>query len=244
MSKLELIQAYVGGEIGRRDFVRGLTVLGVSSAAALAYAHRLAPSAVAAGGGAPGGGFVMRAQQADEDYPSTISQPELVQALQILIEIDQLLLERVDAFIGRFSDEEVGSVAGAAVLDRLQEARNRIQERLDAETALLDQVSVAPSGVAARKVSLRAQTQIPDDPQESYRYLADLLDTQAALYVLVVPGTPDPEARQTMMSMALPVARQAAFARILAGLEATASSFEEGITPDEADDQVEATVSS
>jgi hypothetical protein len=43
MSRQELVDAYVSGQIGRRAFVRGLVALGVSAGAATAYAAALNP---------------------------------------------------------------------------------------------------------------------------------------------------------------------------------------------------------
>jgi hypothetical protein len=43
VSRQDLVQAYVSGQIGRRAFVRGLVALGVSTSAAAAYATALNP---------------------------------------------------------------------------------------------------------------------------------------------------------------------------------------------------------
>jgi hypothetical protein len=51
MSKHEVVEAYLQGRIDRREFVRRLTLTGVSAAAALAYAASLGDSAAAAPGG-------------------------------------------------------------------------------------------------------------------------------------------------------------------------------------------------
>ncbi len=48
MTRHEAVQAYLAGRIDRREFVRRLTVAGVSTAAALTYAHSLTSSASAA----------------------------------------------------------------------------------------------------------------------------------------------------------------------------------------------------
>jgi hypothetical protein len=44
MSRQDLVDAYVSGQVGRRAFVRGLVALGVSASAAAAYADALKPS--------------------------------------------------------------------------------------------------------------------------------------------------------------------------------------------------------
>ncbi len=45
MSKRELVDSYVAGRISRRMFVRGLLTVGVTAAAAVAYADTLAVGA-------------------------------------------------------------------------------------------------------------------------------------------------------------------------------------------------------
>lgn len=48
VSKNQIVEAYLQGQIDRREFVRRLTTVGVSSAAAIAYAQSLAAPAAAA----------------------------------------------------------------------------------------------------------------------------------------------------------------------------------------------------
>jgi hypothetical protein len=48
MSKHEVVDAYLKGRIDRREFVRRLTLAGVSTAAAIAYAQTLSTSSAAA----------------------------------------------------------------------------------------------------------------------------------------------------------------------------------------------------
>lgn len=49
MSNQELVNAYTDGRISRRTLVRGLVAAGVSTGAAVSYAHLLAPEASGAG---------------------------------------------------------------------------------------------------------------------------------------------------------------------------------------------------
>ena len=49
MSREQLVSAYLHGDLGRRQFVRGLVALGVSLTAALGYAEMNPPAAHAAG---------------------------------------------------------------------------------------------------------------------------------------------------------------------------------------------------
>jgi len=65
MSKHEVVEAYLHGRIDRREFIRRLTVAGVSTAAAMAYAHSLSSPVAAAPAGRGTHGLVASFQ----DYP-------------------------------------------------------------------------------------------------------------------------------------------------------------------------------
>lgn len=65
MSKHEVVEAYLHGRIDRREFIRRLTVAGVSTAAAMAYAQSLSSPAAAAPAARGTHGFVSSFQ----DYP-------------------------------------------------------------------------------------------------------------------------------------------------------------------------------
>ncbi|MBA2348515.1 MAG: hypothetical protein H0V81_09505, partial [Solirubrobacterales bacterium] len=53
MSKQELVEGYICGDVTRRTFVRRLTAMGVSLAAALSYAELLQPATASAAPGEP-----------------------------------------------------------------------------------------------------------------------------------------------------------------------------------------------
>ena len=63
MSKHEVVEAYLRGQIDRREFIRRLTLAGVSSAAAVAYAQSLGTASAAT---APGKHGLVASYQ---DYP-------------------------------------------------------------------------------------------------------------------------------------------------------------------------------
>ena len=54
MSKHQVVEAYLRGQIGRREFIRRLTLAGVSSAAAVAYAQSLGSASAATAPGKHG----------------------------------------------------------------------------------------------------------------------------------------------------------------------------------------------
>jgi len=63
VSKNEIVTAYLNGRIDRRQFVKRLTAVGVSSAAAMAYAQSLASPATASGTTRDSNGFVAARMQ-------------------------------------------------------------------------------------------------------------------------------------------------------------------------------------
>lgn len=67
MTKHEVVAAYLAGRIDRREFIRKLTLAGVSAGAAVAYAETLSRSAAAQGAGRGVRGYVTAFQ--DGEYP-------------------------------------------------------------------------------------------------------------------------------------------------------------------------------
>ena len=241
MTKHQLIQAYADGDIGRRDFVRRLSALGVSSAAALAYAHSLAPRA-AAGGSAGRGGFVMRAQQGgDGEYGTAIQLGGDDEAVLSALEAVEVVQDLLDEGLGRFSEDDFtsfncGSPDVYEELQRLYEQRATHLEVLD---SLFDQVVGAPArNVNARMAGLRLQSD-SDSPEEFLAKLRDALDVEAGLFTGLVPAVEDGEVRQTMMSIASVKARHAAYVRTLTGRSGYPDAFEEAISPEEANARLE-----
>jgi len=70
VSKNEIVTAYLNGRIDRRQFVKRLTAVGVSSAAAMAYAQSLASPATASGTTRDSNGFVAARMQAYTPVPT------------------------------------------------------------------------------------------------------------------------------------------------------------------------------
>jgi len=68
MSKHQVIGEYLAGRIDRRGVIVKLTTVGVSAAAAIAYADTMAQSVAASGAGKDARGYVM-AFQSTSNYP-------------------------------------------------------------------------------------------------------------------------------------------------------------------------------
>lgn len=73
MSRHEVVDAYLHGRIDRREFVRRLTLAGVSTAAAVAYAQTLTAPASAATASRNGRGLIVAHQ---DDYPPVADSDE------------------------------------------------------------------------------------------------------------------------------------------------------------------------
>ncbi|MEA2523224.1 MAG: hypothetical protein QOF73_451 [Thermomicrobiales bacterium] len=237
MTKHELIRAYVAGRIGRRDFVRNLTALGVSGAAATAYAQSLAPAASAAGVRRDAQGLIVRAQQADDSYGG-IDLGELIELIRRLLRLIQLLLALLDELL-----------AGLNVKVALQTADDLEQNDLDELATLRTQL--AQHRDALRTLLRDLGGDLPADPSvtggadatQTLGDLALLLNGLVAVFAAVIPGIAgsDEKAvalRRTLTSIALVEARQAAFVNRLLGEPAFPETFEQEATPDEIDDLI------
>ncbi|UJA20607.1 hypothetical protein HJD18_10580 [Thermoleophilia bacterium SCSIO 60948] len=88
MSNEELVNAYAQGRVSRRTMIQGLVAAGVSTGAAVSYAHLLAPERAKAGGR----GFA-------DEYPST--------CLDEYPSVDMLIVDRKIAVVRREAELRV-----------------------------------------------------------------------------------------------------------------------------------------
>ena len=199
MTKIELIDAYVRGEIDRRGFISKLAALGVSATAAAAYAGSLAPGASAASH-TQSAGFVMRAQIDWDEYGA-----EFLEALiQTIIAIIRSILEQI------FSNVSMDDfrAAGLSTQDiaQLQAARSQIEEQahaLDAHfgTAKTSQPRAEVSGTLAEQLSALAA--------EYNRY--------ASVLARMAPAAEQAEQRELLTAVGFAASRQAALTNRVAG---------------------------
>ena len=221
MSKQELIRLYSKGLLPRRDFVRRLTLTGVSAGAAIGYAQSLAPSASAAV--RP---LDLRRQA---DYGGPINSGDLDEAIQTLNAILDTLIDYFSGAFDQFNSGDFADFLGGDVdvfgqlqtlLDQLQTER----DTLGAETGSGTSLDVQP-----------AQSGSVDD------FLADLgdvLDVMVQLYAGLIGAAEDVELRQTLASLGLVKGEQASFVRTLRGLGAFPSALETPIDAAEARNQI------
>jgi hypothetical protein len=215
MTRHELIDAFVSGKIGRRDFVRRMTALGVSAGAALAYANTLVPGAAAAGpASAP---YVMRFQAQETVYGTACTLTSDADGATAVDAALQQVAAILNGMLDAFDDTDIPE------LDALEQMSSDLTDELDAVgTVVTDLGGTVP-------------TPPPDetftDPDEALSALFDALSAAVALFAGVVPAISDGEARQTLMNVALAVAANKGFAAGLAGEPPVSGPVEQPVCP-------------
>lgn len=219
MGKHELIEAFVRGDIDRRQFVSRLTMLGVSSGAAIAYASSLGQSAAAAPVGS-GAGFIMRAQDADDpDYGTAI----LIEVIEALEEVAARIQNRILAVMAALEEVLDGAVE-ERVLGILERIRQQQQEHFDAVIAQLRALAGADAGVESEDGDGDEEF---DSPEEFMTTLADRFDELTRMYAAIVPATLDGATRQLLMNIASVASRHAALVSFFADGDPIPGAFEE-----------------
>jgi hypothetical protein len=221
MTKRDLIEAYIRGDVDRRQFVSRLTMLGVSGGAAVAYATSLGQGAMA-GPAKPQAGYVMRAQATDDgDYGIIV---DLIEALQAVAAAIQDLILAVLSALSQFASGDFGP----GQFETLQTVQNQQQEHLDAVNALL----TANGGAAAGATRLGFQTQQFASPDEFLTALSEGFEKLTANYAGVVPAVDNLEARTTLMSVASVANRHASVVNNFAGVPEFPNTFQPAEVPE------------
>jgi hypothetical protein len=204
MTKRDLIEAYIQGSVDRRGFVRRLSALGISAGAAVAYAQSLAPAASAAPG-RNAAGFVVRAQTTDAEYGTACVLQNDGTGVSALLGAVQGLL----ATLAALDDFSAGDFDNG-VFDALGTIRDQQQEHLDALTAILGDLGQSTPAAPSAGTFASADAFLSA--------LASALDGLVALYAGVTPALIDSgEVRQTVTTLSLVAARQAAYVDDVAG---------------------------
>ena len=216
MSKRELIDAFVRGDIDRRQFISRLTALGVSGGAAVAYAASLGQSA-SAGPARPVSGYAMRAQATDdEEYGGVI--PDVAEGIAIAV----AAIEQVISILSNISE------FGPGLPDEVAERITTILEQQQGPLAALQGLTTEGASAPARNV-LGFQSQTFETAEEFLTAAAGALQQLGQIYTALVPGMPDSavEARQTTMSVAAVATRHAALVALDAGQDPLPTAFEQ-----------------
>jgi hypothetical protein len=235
MTRHELIDAYVSGRIGRRDFMTRLTALGVSAGAALAYAQTIITDTSAAGS-RPASHSVELAQYGGPilGFPETVGEA-IEAAISFLSSLSAALQAILDAFGAE--DFDFATITGATILANLQEFSNQLDEQL----SVLESTGNAASGAAksARPLAVVNLAQA-GNAEEALTQLAQRYSILDGYHAGAVPSLDDADARLTLMGIALVLAAQGAFVRTALDQEPSPSAFIEPITLDEAEAQLDA----
>jgi hypothetical protein len=230
MTKNELIDAYVRGDVDRRGFIRKLTAMGVSATAAAAYATSFGHDALAAPA-RNGAGFVARAQ-IEEDYGVGVIIEDLLEAVQSFLSLIADILNILDQLLSLGSGglSQALSFQGATAdptqhpdWQYLDEIRAQIAEQQDAIVAQL-----GPSyGVTAQTSTQQAS----GSADELVSALADQMNTVAGVAAALIPSFPDAADVQLMTNIGIVNGRHAAIVNSIAGNNPSPSAFETPIDP-------------
>ncbi|MGH2534239.1 MAG: hypothetical protein ACRDJW_18375 [Thermomicrobiales bacterium] len=224
MSKRDLIDAYVGGRLGRREFVRGLTALGVSAGAALAYAQHLGPTGAAAAPGRSAAGFVVRAQVDDGEYATAC----------------QLASDAAGAEAALAALEQAQSVLDSGISDFLEDLPSLDDVGLDAAETLETIASQLEEQIAALETLVADLGGSPGSAPAAAGYdsvdaflaaLAGVMNAASSLLAGIAPAIENGEARQTLSAIAVALGRNAGFANVLNGDPPATSAFEQPTCP-------------
>lgn len=217
MTKRDLVDAYVRGDVDRRSFIRKLSAMGVSATAAVAYAGSLGGDAAAAPA-RNGAGFVARLQDADEDYGIAVIIQNILEALQTLLARIQSIIDRLTSII---------SQPNAPRPDLLGRIQSQMAEQFEALTTQMELGfgvnSAMVDGLAGRSMRLQGGDTIQD--------VANDMNVQTGLLAAIIPAIESGEARQLMTNIGLVTARHAALINDLAGLDPIPNTFEVPIDP-------------
>lgn len=228
MSKPELIAAYVSGRIGRRDFMRSLTALGVSAGAAAAYAQSLAPGASAAGVGRDRSGLRVRAQ---DEYPVG-EFGDLTEVINLLLQMLAILEAILDAGLANASmaplRRQTGEELSADDADQLATLQSQTLAHRDRLRTLLNDVGGTEDDVTVPEF-------IYDTADDALLDLQSALETNTSIYAGVIPGTTETSALTTFAAISLVGGRHAAFVNRLLGESAFPETFQSAATPEQVD---------
>jgi hypothetical protein len=223
MTKRDLIDAYVAGRLGRRDFMCGLTALGISAGAAAAYAHQLGPTSVSAAPGRNAAGFVVRAQ-ADEEYATACqldSDAAGAEAAYAALADAQAVLESgIADFSGDLPNLDELGLDAAEILETMS---SQLEEQLAAIETLISDLGGTPGTAPTGETY--------DSVDAFLAALSGAANAAASLLAGIAPAVENGEARQTLTAIAVAAAKNAGFANILNGDPPSDSAFVQPTCP-------------
>jgi hypothetical protein len=226
MTKHELIDGFIRGHIGRRDFIRGLTALGVSASAASAYAVSLGP-AVSAAGIRDKAGYRIRAQQ-DGDYGGPTLE-EILELIRQILEILRILAALLGRIIRGGNFKLIPGIYAVPTDADVEQLATLVTQH-EAHAEALKSIVPALGGSLTEE-------EIPEVTVESYDDVIDmmlpLLTSLPAAFATIIPGIEDKAALSTLTSIALVSSRHSAFVNRLAGKTEFPETFQSQATVEE-----------
>jgi hypothetical protein len=221
MTKSDVVDAFIRGDLDRRGFIKRLTAVGVSSAAAMAYAGSLVQSTAAAP--STGSGFITRGYMQDADYGLAVAIENVPEAIQALLATIQERASAIQNLLGDFDGDDFAD-AGLDEADRevLADIQGQIVEQAQAIAAFrgLPLAEATETAVEAVSGLIEALTAV-----------AEGLNEAAGEYAALIPALEDPLERELFSQIAIAAGRHAAIVSYLAGLDPVPGAFEAPIDP-------------
>ena len=227
MTKSDVVDAFIRGDLDRRGFIKRLTAIGVSSAAAMAYAGSLVQSTSAAPVG-NGSGFITRFQgaaNADATYGPAIPIDNIREAIQALLDSIQELVSVLQRLLADFAPVDFAEAG-------LDETNREIV------SDIVDQIREQAQAMASyRELSLTEGADAVLDTVsgliESLGVAGTGLDDAAGKYAALIPALEDLEERELFTQIGIATGRYAGVVNHMAGMNPVPGAFEEPIDPAE-----------
>lgn len=228
MTKMELVNAYVRGDLDRRGFIKKLTAVGVSSGAALAYAGSLAQNAAAAPT-RTGAGFISRQQDGDDEYGVAVIIENIQEAIAAVEARIDAILQSLNDILSAF---DVDDFLSAGFSESAFDTLNTLPGILTTQQEALE--SLGGLGRTNTRQGFAARLQSTDSLEDQIAAVADELNRAAGEWAAVLPAVEDEEARQLTSQIAIVAGRQAGVVSFIAGIDPIPGAFEQPIDPTEA----------
>lgn len=229
MTKQDIVNAYIRGDVDRRGFIRRLTAVGVSAGAAMAYASALLPG-VSAGSVRNGAGFITRFQDADGDYGTAVVIEDMPAALTATMAAVEATAALASSILSTFSAEDfVAAGLDEGDVQILSDIVEQMRQHQEALQGILDNVGggTGEGGAAGDE----AEAPAFGDLTEALEALSGDLDGIAGMYVAITPSIEDVEDRLLLAQKATVAGRHAASVARMAGLDPVPAAFEEPLHP-------------
>lgn len=221
MTKSDVVDAFIRGDLDRRGFIKRLTAVGVSSAAAMAYAGSLVQSTAAAPSN--GSGFITRGYMQDADYGLAVTIEDVPAAIAAVLED---LLGNAGAIGGLLAAFDAGDFAEAG----LEESDREVLEDILSQILEQAEAIAAFRGLPLAK-AVETAVEAVSGLIEALAVVAAGLNEAAGGYAALIPALEDPLERELFTQIAIVAGRHAAIVSYLAGLDPVPGAFEEPIDP-------------